>query len=98
MEQCKHEGKIAALESNINTVFKRMDEQLTVTKAVYELAAEIKVMNQRLEAIEAEQKRSRKNFEELSAKPAKRWETLITAIITAVVGIVVGAVLRGVTL
>jgi hypothetical protein len=60
---CKKEGDIAALKSDIKTIFKRMDEQLTITKAVYDLTAEIRVMNSRLETIESGQRQLKEDVD-----------------------------------
>lgn len=92
---CKKEGDIAILKTDVKTIFKRMDEQLSITKAVYDLAAEIRVMNNRLQTMEKGQIELKKDVEELKTKPAKRWDALIGAIITAVVSLVVGAVIGG---
>ena len=66
MEPCIKEGDIAALHADIKGIFKRMDEQLTISKAVYDLVAEIKVMNielknlnTRIEALEGTQKETK---------------------------------------
>jgi len=92
---CKRDGEIATLKTDIKTIVKRMDEQLSITRAVYDLAAEIRVMNNRLQTMEKGQIELKKDVEELKTKPAKRWDALIGAIITAVVSLVVGAVIGG---
>ena len=92
---CNKEGDLAILKTDVEIIFKRMDEQLSITKAVYDLAAEIRVMNNRLQTMEKGQIELKNDVEELKTKPAKRWDALIGAIITAVVSLVVGAVIGG---
>ena len=41
MDPCIKEKDLATLQSEVKAIFKRMDEQLGVTRAVYELTAEI---------------------------------------------------------
>lgn len=86
---CKKEAEIAGMRTDIKTIYKRMDEQLSLTKAVYDLAAEIRVMNQRLETIESCQTQLKDDVEELRMAPSKRWNNVVMAIITALVAAVV---------
>lgn len=95
MDNCTKEGAIAGLQSDVKTIFKRMDEQLSITKAVYELTAEIRVMNNRLKTIENGQEQLKQDVEEMKAKPGKRWEVLIASAITAIVGLVIGLFVSG---
>jgi len=92
---CKRDGEIATLKTDIKTIVKRMDEQLSITRAVYDLTSEIKVMNNRLATMEKGQADLKKDIDEIKAKPAKRWDALIGAIVTAVVSLVVGALIGG---
>ena len=92
---CKRDVEIATLKTDINTIFKRMDELLSITKAVYDLTSEIKVMNNRLATMEKGQADLKKDIDEIKAKPAKRWDALIGASVTTVVSLVVGALIGG---
>jgi len=92
---CSKEADIGGLKSDIKTIYKQMEKQLTITNAVYELTAEMRVTNSRLENIEHGQHQLKEDVDELKAKPGKRWDTLITAVITAIVGLIVGAVVGG---
>lgn len=81
---CQQLERIATMENNIKTIFKRMDEQLTITKAVYELTAEIKVTNERIENLTKAQNIIKDDLEELKATPRNRWNALIGVIISAI--------------
>ena len=97
VEACKKELEInalsttiAGLKSDVRTIFKRVDEQLALSKAVYELVAEIKVMNEKLQNLSDKQEAMSKELEALKAQPARRWEDIVKAVIaSAISGLVV---------
>ena len=84
--QCSQLGAIARLDSEIESIFKRLDEQLSISKAVYELAAEVKVMNERMTSIVKTQAEMRVDLEEMKSTPRNRWNQVVTGLIAAVVG------------
>ena len=67
----------------------RLDRLEETTKAVYELAASVKVMSSNLENMDSTLQRLDKKVEEQESKPGKRWDELVKTVI----GIVVGALL-----
>ena len=64
---CIQTERFGKMESDIKTIFKHIDEQLTITKAVYELAAEVRVMNERMENMTRAQQEMREDLDELKA-------------------------------
>jgi len=90
MDPCIKEKDLATLQSEVKAIFKRMDEQLGVTRAVYELTAEIKVMNQSITTLATGQDQLKRDVEELKSKPGRKWENMtgaaLIALITGVIG------------
>ena len=72
------------MQAEIKSIFKRMDEQLALSKAVYELAGEIKVMGERIKSLGEGQIRLQQDVEELKATPRRRMDTVIAAFIGAI--------------
>jgi len=93
MEPCSRERDLATLQSEVGAIFKRMDEQLTITRAVYDLAAELKVMNQSIDILSKGQDRLTHDVEELKAKPGRRWDSLIGALLAALASGLAGYIL-----
>ncbi|MDL2254574.1 hypothetical protein LJC49_11030 [Ruminococcaceae bacterium OttesenSCG-928-I18] len=92
---CQKQKELGQLQSDVKTIFKRIDEQMTITKAVYELAAEVKVMNERMETMAKAQQEMRDDLDELKSVPKGRWNSVVTTIITAAVaGLVAYVLLR----
>ena len=77
---------VAGLKSDVKTIFKRVDEQLALSKAVYELVAEVKVMAEKLQNLSDKQEAMSKELEALKTLPARRWEDVAKAAITSVIG------------
>ena len=90
---CQKQKELGQLQSDVKTIFKRIDEQLTITRAVYELAAEVKVMNERMETMAKAQHEMRSDLDELKSVPKGRWNSAVTTLITALVGGLVAFVL-----
>jgi hypothetical protein len=84
-EPCIKEGEIAGLQSDVKTIFKRMDEQLEITKAVYDLTSEIRVMNNTVKTIQGGQEQLKKDVEDLKSRPGKRWDLIVSGIIGAII-------------
>ena len=83
----------AAAEEQHRTIFRRLDQQDKLIESVNNLATSNKLLAE-------EQKRQGKRIdglcddvEEIKAKPAKRWDTLVATIITALVSAVAGFIL-----
>lgn len=86
---CSKEGEIAGLKSDIKAIFKRIDEQIKLVEAVHDLAAEMRVMNVRLQTIEDGQKQMKEDMDEMKAVPAKRWNHVVQTVIGVVLAAVV---------
>ena len=83
---CLQQGAMAKMENEIKTISKHMDEQTRISNAVYELTAEVRVMNERMTTLTEAQAAMRADLEEMKATPKNRWNTLITGAISAIVG------------
>lgn len=90
---CLQQGTIAKMENEIKTILKRMDEQIRITNAVYDLTAEVRVMNERMTTLTEAQAAMRVDLEEMKATPKNRWNTLITGAISAIIGGIIAFVL-----
>ena len=80
----RNEGRIKKLEGEHESLNK-----LVTSVAV--MAEQMKTMNTRIGTLTDK-------VEEMEAKPAKRWDAIVTGIISAVVGIIVGAVFASIGL
>ena len=83
---CIQVAEVAGLKSDVKTIFKRMDDQMSMSNAISELTAELRVMNERITNMAADQKRTREEVEKLKGAPKKRWDGIIQTMISAVVG------------
>ena len=90
---CLQQGAMAKMENEIKTIFKRMDEQMRITNAVYELTAEVRVMNEKMATFSESQAAIKADLEELKSTPKNRWNTLITGALSAIVGGLIAFVL-----
>jgi len=62
-----------------------MDEQLTIARAVYDLAADMKVARQSIDILTNGQEKIAQDVEELKSKPGRRWESItLTSVITLI--------------
>lgn len=77
----RNEGRIKKLETEHETL-----HSLATSVAV--MAEQMKSMNTKVGVLTDK-------VDELEAKPAKRWETVVTAILTGIAGALLGAVLVG---
>lgn len=80
----RNEGRIKKLEGEHESLNK-----LVTSVAV--MAEQMKTMNTKIGTLTDK-------VEEMEAKPAKRWDAIVTGIISAVVGIIVGAVFASIGL
>ena len=92
---CGKQADIAELKSDVKAIFKRIDEQVMLAKAVYDLVAEVKVMNVRLAGLALAQDQFKKDVDALKAYSGKKWEAMIRAAISAIVsGLIAYMLLR----
>ena len=85
MDPCTKERELATLRSEVSAIFHRMDEQLTIARAVYDLAADMKVARQSIDILTNGQEKIAQDVEELKSKPGRRWESItLTSVITLI--------------
>ena len=63
---------------------------------ISELVTSVKLLAANMERMADEQKKQGVRLEAIEQKPAKRWDTIITAIITGIAGALIGALMAGV--
>ena len=62
---------------------------------INELVASVKVLAVNIERMSSELKTQGERLADIEAKPAKRWETIITCILTGIVGFFLSMLLNG---
>jgi len=70
----------------IKTLFKNQAEIKELTETVQKLAIALEKQGMALSSTEKKVDSVKLDVDEIKAKPAKRWDTIIAAIITGVVG------------
>ena len=83
-----HEHEIGSLKHRMEDVEKRQDDLEMLASSVSTLAA-------REERVESDVKEIKHDVKELNAKPAERWDKLISTIIGAVAGAVIAWMASG---
>lgn len=92
---CIREGDITRIQTEIRTIFKRIDEQTEISKSVSEMAACVKVMatemknmdermNDKMTGLTKTIESVETDVKELKVKPARRWDSLVQTAITAI--------------
>ena len=94
---------LAETEHRSKSNTRRIEKLELQTEAVQKLATSVEVMVKeqchQTEAIDRIEKNVEKldgKVEQLEHKPAKRWDTVVTAIITSIVGGIIGIILASV--
>ena len=90
---CSHEKEIASLMEQNKTIFRYLDEHAALTRSVYELAAELKVMNTELKNIRADISELKAEMDGIRMKPAKRVDDFTRAVLSALAGAAVAFVM-----
>lgn len=84
--------RITAAEASVKSLHKRVDRHDALIESIQSLATSVKCMDESVEKLEVK-------VDELCAKPAKRWDSVVVAILGAVAGglgtAIVTAVLGG---
>ena len=80
--------KIEALTNRVGRLEQESMASVEVQKCIAKITVQIANLTTKIDALNAK-------VDELERKPAKRWDSLVTAIIGAVAGIIVGMVLSG---
>lgn len=76
----------AVMGEQIKTLFKNQAEIKELTETVQKLAIALEKQGMALSSTEKKVDSVKLDVDEIKAKPAKRWDTIIAAIITGVVG------------
>lgn len=92
---------LAEMRIEVKSVWKRIDEQHLLTETVHELAlslrdntGETKQLRRDYDAMQRDHEALQAEVNELKARPAKRWDSVVIAVITGVVGIGIGLLSR----
>lgn len=76
----------AVMGEQIKTLFKNQAEIKDLTETVQKLAIALEKQGMALSSTEKKVDSVKLDVDEIKAKPAKRWDTIIAAIITGIVG------------
>lgn len=86
----KIEASNATLAERIGGALKRIDEQKALTESVQALALSVRELATKQTQTDDNVKRLRGDVDEIRTRPARRWETIVTALITAAVAYIIG--------
>lgn len=90
--------KIVKVEDSVKSAHKRIDELHNITKAFYELAADVKVMVNEMTNMKSDISDIRKKVDAHEDEPNKLMfnikNTIITGIVAAVVGAIIALVIK----
>lgn len=89
----EHEKRLADVENRAKSNTKRLDKLEESTEAINKLATSVEVMATKQDGIVTTLERLDTKVENIEAKPAKRWESIVEKVILAVVAALVGAAL-----
>lgn len=87
------EHRLTEVEDRSKSNTKRIDEMEKRQDNLDELVGTVKVLADREERIESDVREIKSDLKEVTNKPAKRWDSLVTQVITLVVAAVVGFLL-----
>ena len=85
---------IARQEEKINGLARRMDNLETLTESVNKLALSVERLANKQSTTEGKIETLTNDVNEIKEKPAKHWETVVTAIISALVGAAIAYFLK----
>lgn len=83
----------ARMGEQIKTLFNRQDEIKELTETVHKLALSIERQGLSLKTTDQKVDSLKTDVDEIKAKPAKRWDSVVTLIITTVGGALLGFLL-----
>ena len=85
-----HERRLTEVEERSKSNTHRLDEMEKRQDNLDELVGTVKVLAVREERVEKDVKEIKTDVKELTSKPAKRWDNLVTQIITTLVAAIAG--------
>jgi F0F1-type ATP synthase assembly protein I len=80
-------------DENIKSLKRRMDKVEEQSKAINNLTMSVKELAINMNTMNEKQEEQGKRLAELEAKPARRWEQIVSLIITTLVGALLGYLL-----
>lgn len=80
-------------DENIKSLKRRIDKVEEQSKAINNLAMSVKELAINMNTMNEKQEEQGKRLAELEAKPARRWEQIVSLIITTLVGALLGYLL-----
>ena len=85
--------KVAKTEDSVKHAHKRIDELQNITKAFYELAADVKVMVNEMTNMKSDINDIKQKVDAHDAEPNKLMFNIKSTIITSIVAAIIGAVI-----
>ena len=95
MENKTCDERLVAVEQRASSNTRRIDKLEQDNEALHEMATSIKVMATEMEYMRKGQDELVERVDIIEAKPAARWDQLISAVIAALVGICIGYLFGG---
>lgn len=90
--------KVAKTEDSVKHAHRRIDELQNITKAFYELAADVKVMVNEMTNMKSDISEIKKKVDEREGEPNRLMfnlkSTLITSIVAALIGAIIALILK----
>lgn len=87
------EGDVTALQEQVKTLFKQLDDQKDMLDAVHVIAQQLAVQGEGIKHMGNALAAIDKRVETLEHVPRKRWDAIVAAVIAALVGGGLGALL-----
>lgn len=84
----RFDEKLDALGNRVHELERDRSVNVEMQKSIAAITANLSTLTSKIDALNAK-------VDELEKKPAKRWDSLITAIIGAVAGIIIGWIMSG---
>lgn len=87
------EHRLTTVEDRSKSNTKRLDEMEKRQDNLDDLVSTVKVLADREQRVESDVKEIKTEVKNLTSKPAKRWDNLVTQLITIVVAAIAGFIL-----
>ena len=88
----EHEKRLTEVEARSKSNAHRLDEVENRQDKFDELAVSIRILAEREKRVEEDVGEIKEDVKTLTAKPAKKWDSLMTTIMTGTVGAIIGAI------
>lgn len=87
MDEMKFAERLAAVEASAKSAHKRLDDIKQLVDSIRVLAYEVKTMREDMNGMQ-------KDMDDLKARPARTWDTVIKTVLTAAVSAAAGYFLK----